>query len=360
MIDRSHWIVLHALHVTADAMRRQCLPNDFSNTTFLRSHLVQKLEVKMIRRSVSATAHSECSEKWIRSTTESITLHENINEFGSARSAHTPISSAIDTANCFCGILCIFRLFPPQFNANQFRVSGDLHLFMHQKEFCFCVRFFFSFCCCQFIAESVADVNNNDFQENDHFAVWELILFWLFAIHQCSCQQLNFPVLCDLAAVAIALFDNCDFIVQLRPNEGTYVVSPGGYLQILNYFGYIGYYEPGSSCRYSVQAPANYALKLDCTIDIAVTVWHGINVAPSHFHSISLWISVAESVQDMFHRKISRHNRWQQWHCARWNDLLWQRARQRAVAEKCHHIWWVVRSSNAEWFGYLCTRVFAR
>lgn len=67
-------------------------------------------------------------------------------------------------------------------------------------------------------------------------------------------------------------FENCDYFVRLSPNEGMSIVSPGGYTNIYQYFGYVGYYNPGSSCRYYIQAPAKYSIKLDCNIDIAVTV----------------------------------------------------------------------------------------
>lgn len=68
------------------------------------------------------------------------------------------------------------------------------------------------------------------------------------------------------------LFGNCDFIIPLSENEGTTIVNPGGYLSLLGYIGYYGYYEPGSSCRYFVQAPPNYVVRIRCNIDIAITV----------------------------------------------------------------------------------------
>lgn len=68
------------------------------------------------------------------------------------------------------------------------------------------------------------------------------------------------------------LFENCNFIIPLSENEGTSVVNPGGYLSLLGYIGYYGYFDPGSSCRYFVQAPPNYVVKIICDIDIAITV----------------------------------------------------------------------------------------
>lgn len=68
------------------------------------------------------------------------------------------------------------------------------------------------------------------------------------------------------------LYENCNFIIPLSENEGTSIVNPGGYLSLLGYIGYYGYFKPGSSCRYFVQAPPNYVVKIICDIDIAITV----------------------------------------------------------------------------------------
>lgn len=80
-------------------------------------------------------------------------------------------------------------------------------------------------------------------------------------------------VVCVTAtAVRGYLYENCNFIIPLSENEGTSIVNPGGYLSLLGYVGYYGYFAPGSSCRYIVQAPPNYVVKISCDIDIAITV----------------------------------------------------------------------------------------
>lgn len=67
-------------------------------------------------------------------------------------------------------------------------------------------------------------------------------------------------------------FENCDYKIELNENEGMSVINPGGYLSLLGLIGYYGYFKPGSSCRYTVRTPPNYAVKIQCDIDIAVTV----------------------------------------------------------------------------------------
>lgn len=79
-------------------------------------------------------------------------------------------------------------------------------------------------------------------------------------------------ILCGALAVNDNYFKNCDFIVQLSENEGTSVINRGGFLSILGFFGYMGFFKPGSSCRYVVKVPDNYIVKIYCDIDIAITV----------------------------------------------------------------------------------------
>lgn len=67
-------------------------------------------------------------------------------------------------------------------------------------------------------------------------------------------------------------FNNCDYFVRLDANEGKSVINPGGYISILGYFGYLGFFDPGSSCRYFIECPRNYIIRLYCYVNIAVTV----------------------------------------------------------------------------------------
>lgn len=67
-------------------------------------------------------------------------------------------------------------------------------------------------------------------------------------------------------------FNNCDFYVQLDANEGKSVINPGGYISTFRYFGYLGFFDPGSSCRYFIECPRNYIIRLYCYVNIAVTV----------------------------------------------------------------------------------------
>lgn len=67
-------------------------------------------------------------------------------------------------------------------------------------------------------------------------------------------------------------FHNCDYYVRLDANEGTSVINPGGYISIFGYFGYLGFYDPGSSCRYFIECPHNYVIRLYCHINVAATV----------------------------------------------------------------------------------------
>lgn len=75
-------------------------------------------------------------------------------------------------------------------------------------------------------------------------------------------------------------FKNCDYFVRLDANEGKSVINPGGFISILGYFGYLGFFNPGSSCRYFIECPPNYVIRLYCYINIAVTV--RIRYALSH------------------------------------------------------------------------------
>lgn len=67
-------------------------------------------------------------------------------------------------------------------------------------------------------------------------------------------------------------FGNCDYYVQLDANEGKSVINPGGYISLFGYIGYLGHFEPGSACRYTIESPQNYVIQLYCYINIAVTV----------------------------------------------------------------------------------------
>lgn len=67
-------------------------------------------------------------------------------------------------------------------------------------------------------------------------------------------------------------FQNCDYYLRLSANEGTSVVNPGGYISIWGFFGYLGFFDPTSSCRYSVECPPNYVIQLYCNLNIAITV----------------------------------------------------------------------------------------
>lgn len=74
------------------------------------------------------------------------------------------------------------------------------------------------------------------------------------------------------ASIQNGYFKNCDYYARLDANEGTSVINPGGYFSILGYFGYLGFYEPGSSCRYFIECPHNYVIRLYCDINVAATV----------------------------------------------------------------------------------------
>lgn len=89
-------------------------------------------------------------------------------------------------------------------------------------------------------------------------------------------------------------FNNCDYYVRLNPNEGKSVVNPGGYVSIYGFFGYYGFFDPGSayvfqiflmeffffyllivslsSCRYFIEGPRNYVIQMYCQLNIAITV----------------------------------------------------------------------------------------
>lgn len=67
-------------------------------------------------------------------------------------------------------------------------------------------------------------------------------------------------------------FENCDYYVRLNANEGTSIINPGGFISIYGYFGYLGYFDPGSSCRYFIECPRNYVIRLYCYLNIAITV----------------------------------------------------------------------------------------
>lgn len=107
-------------------------------------------------------------------------------------------------------------------------------------------------------------------------------------------------------------------------------MNPGGYLSLLGYIGYYGYFAPGSSCRYIVQAPPNYVVKISCDIDIAITVssiariengknnnnWifirraHSLHVQPNNFvcrlTALTSWIEECSIVE----RALSLSPRW--------------------------------------------------
>lgn len=67
-------------------------------------------------------------------------------------------------------------------------------------------------------------------------------------------------------------FGSCDYYVRLNANEGTSVINPGGYVSIFGYFGYLGFFDPGTACRYFIECPQNYVIRLYCYLNIAVTV----------------------------------------------------------------------------------------
>lgn len=72
-------------------------------------------------------------------------------------------------------------------------------------------------------------------------------------------------------------FEDCDYYVQLNANEGKSIINPGGYISIFGYLGYLGHFEPGSNCRYTIECPYNYVIQLYCYINIAVTVYKMIS-----------------------------------------------------------------------------------
>lgn len=67
-------------------------------------------------------------------------------------------------------------------------------------------------------------------------------------------------------------FGICDYYTRLNANEGTSVVNPGGYISIMGFFGYLGFFNPTTSCRYFIECPKSYVIRLYCYINIAVTV----------------------------------------------------------------------------------------
>lgn len=71
-----------------------------------------------------------------------------------------------------------------------------------------------------------------------------------------------------------AHFENCDYVVNLLGNEGTAIVNPGAFLIFLHNFGFVGYFRAGTSCRYRIQVPYHYAVRLECDMDVAITVSH--------------------------------------------------------------------------------------
>lgn len=90
---------------------------------------------------------------------------------------------------------------------------------------------------------------------------FSIVLFFFFLV-----------TLLSLIAPFYGYFENCDFRVRLRANEGTTVINPGGFLNLFNYFRYVGYFAPRSSCRYYFEVPVNYVVNVHCDIDIAITV----------------------------------------------------------------------------------------
>lgn len=74
-------------------------------------------------------------------------------------------------------------------------------------------------------------------------------------------------------------FDKCDYYVRLSANEGTMIINPGGFVSIFGYYGYLGFFDPGSSCRYFIECPRDYVIRLYCYLNIAITV----NAQPFYF-----------------------------------------------------------------------------
>lgn len=98
-----------------------------------------------------------------------------------------------------------------------------------------------------------------------------------------NCFYFVFEIVCAIWCIVVSYvsmqattqngyFKNCDYYARLDANEGTSVINPGGFISILGYFGYLGFYEPGSSCRYFIESPHNYVIRLYCHINVAVTV----------------------------------------------------------------------------------------
>lgn len=105
-------------------------------------------------------------------------------------------------------------------------------------------------------------------------------------------------------------FQYCDYFQRLSANEGVSIVNPGGYISIWGIFGYLGFFDPGSSCRYSVQGPPNYVIQLKCTLNMAITVGceaHLIGVCTDELQLMS--VVVDDHVVDVDFRVMNIHVR---------------------------------------------------
>lgn len=106
-------------------------------------------------------------------------------------------------------------------------------------------------------------------------SIWKISLELFFIISVFFCSRISVCVCVCAMRTSVTYgypFENCDYKIELNENEGMSVINPGGYLSLLGLIGYYGYFKPGSSCRYTVRTPPNYAVKIQCDIDIAVTV----------------------------------------------------------------------------------------
>ena len=132
-----------------------------------------------------------------------------------------------------------------------------------------------------------AFIKNRIFSCNFSFSFYLFILWIIFENYlsytKSSLWYFLFEIVCTIwctvfsyvsmqTAIQNGYFKNCDYYVRLDANEGTSVINPGGYISILGYFGYLGFYDPGSSCRYFIECPRNYVIRLYCHINVAVTV----------------------------------------------------------------------------------------
>lgn len=104
-------------------------------------------------------------------------------------------------------------------------------------------------------------------------------LLLIFLLLPLNLVKLNGTVMCVVLLIASTdaifqrhPFDGCDYPVFLSANEGRGIASWGTYISPWGFLGFFGFFDPGSSCRYRIQGPTNYAIQMTCDINLIITV----------------------------------------------------------------------------------------